>query len=62
MIAHGRRVLTEEMVAEIEALAPRYPNRRALVLPSLHIVHKALRHVPLDAVVDIANVLGFPPA
>ena len=62
MIAHGRSVLTEEMVAEIEALAPRYPNRRALVLPSLHIVHKALRHVPLDAVVDIANVLGFPPA
>lgn len=54
--------LTPEMVAEIEALAPRYPDRRALVLPALHIVNKALRHVPLDAVVDVANVLGFPPA
>jgi NADH-quinone oxidoreductase subunit E len=62
MIAHGRRVLTESMVSEIESLAPRYPDRRALVLPALHIVHKALRHVPLDAVVDIADVLGFPPA
>ena len=62
MIAQGRRVITEAMVAEIEALAPRYPNRRALVLPSLHIVNRELRHVPLDAVVDIAAVLGLPPA
>ena len=62
MIAQGRRVLTNEMVAEIEDLAPRYPYRRALVLPALHIVHKALRQVSFDAVVDIADVLGFPPA
>lgn len=59
---HTLKRLTPEMVAEIEALAPRYPDRRALVLPALHIVNKALRHVPLDAVVDVANVLGFPPA
>ncbi len=56
------KCLTPEMVAEIEALAPRYPDRRALVLPALHLVQKALRHVPLDAVVDVANVLGYPPA
>jgi NADH-quinone oxidoreductase subunit E len=62
MIAHGRRVITDAMVAEIEALAPRYPNRRALVLPALHIVNRDLLHVPLDAVVDIAAVLGLPPA
>ena len=62
MIAQGRRVITAAMVAEIEALAPRYPNRRALVLPALHIVNRELRHVPLDAVVDIAAVLGLPPA
>ena len=62
MISHALTRLTPEMVAEIEALAPRYPDRRALVLPALHIVNKALRHVPLDAVVDVANVLGLPPA
>lgn len=62
MISQAYRRLTPEMVAEIEALAPRYPDRRALVLPALHIVNKALRHVPLDAVVDIASVLGLPPA
>ena len=61
MIAH-EKILTPEMVAEIEALAPRYPDRRALTLPALHIVHRALRQVPLQAVVEIAQVLGLPPA
>jgi NADH-quinone oxidoreductase subunit E len=61
MIAH-RKILTDEMVAQIEALAPRYPNRRALTLPALHIVNAALRHVPLDAVAEIAAVLGLAPA
>ncbi len=61
MIAQ-RKVLTDEMVAKIEALAPRYPNRRALTLPALHIVNAELRHVPLEAVVEIAQVLGLAPA
>lgn len=50
------------MVAEIEALAPRYPNRRALTLPALHIVNAELRHVPLQAVVEVAELLGLAPA
>jgi len=61
MIAQ-RKVLTDEMVAKIEALAPRYPNRRALTLPALHIVNAELLHVPLEAVVEIAQVLGLAPA
>ena len=59
MIAPGRTYLTDEMVARIEALAPRYPNRRALTLPALHIVNAELRHVPLGAVAEIAAVLGI---
>ena len=55
-------ILTPEMVAKIEALAPRYPNRRALTLPALHIVNDVLRHVPLQAVVEIAHILGLAPA
>ena len=61
MIAQPK-ILTAEMVAKIEALAPRYPNRRALTLPALHIVNAELRHVPLQAVVEIAEVLGLAPA
>jgi NADH-quinone oxidoreductase subunit E len=55
-------ILTTEMIAQIEALAPRYPNRRALTLPALHIVNAQLRHVPLQAVVEIAKLLGLAPA
>jgi len=57
-----QRTLTPEMVAKIEALAPRYPNRRALTLPALHIVNDALRYVPLEAVVEVAELLGLAPA
>ena len=62
MIAPGRKHLTDEMVARIEALAPRYPNRRALTLPALHIVNAELRHVPLEAVAEIAALLGLAAA
>jgi NADH-quinone oxidoreductase subunit E len=56
------RILTADMVEKIEALAPRYPNRRALTLPALHIVNAELRHVPLQAVAEIAELLGLAPA
>jgi len=61
MIAQ-RKVLTDEMVAKIEALMPRYPTKQALTLPALHVVHDELRHVPLDAVVEIAQLLDLAPA
>ncbi len=56
------RVLTDEMVAEIQAYFPRYPNRQAVTLPALHIVNEHLRHVPLQAVVEIAELLGLAPS
>ena len=55
-------VLTPEMVAEIEALFPRYPTRQAVTLPALHIVHERLRQVPPQAVVEIARLLELAPA
>lgn len=56
------RVLTAEMVAEIEAHFDRYPSRQAVTLPALHIVQERLRHVPLQAVVEIAELLDLKPA
>ena len=61
MIAQPR-ILTDEMIAQIEALAPRYPNRRALTLPAIHLVNSELRYVPFQAVAEIAEVLGLAPA
>jgi NADH-quinone oxidoreductase subunit E len=55
-------VLTDEMVAEIKAYFPRYPTRQAVTLPALHIVNERLRHVPMQAVVEIAELLELAPA
>ena len=56
------RILTAEMVAEITAFFPRYPTRRAVTLPALHVVNDHLRYVPHRAVVEIAELLGLAPA
>ena len=56
------RILTDEMIAEIEAFLPRYPSKQAVTLPALHVVNEQLRHVPLQAVVEIAQMLDLAPA
>jgi len=57
-----QRVLTDEMIAEIEALFPRYPTKQAVTLPALHVVNDRLHYVPLEAVVEIAKLLELAPA
>lgn len=59
---NSERILTDEMVAEIKAYFPRYPSRQAVTLPALHIVNEHLRHVPLQAVVEVAELLELSPA
>jgi NADH-quinone oxidoreductase subunit E len=56
------RILTDEMIAEIKAFFPRYPTRQAVTLPALHVVNAHLRYVPLQAVVEVAELLGLAPA
>ena len=56
------RILTDEMIAEIKAFLPRYPDKQAVTLPALHVVHEKLRWVPLEAVVEIAEILELAPA
>jgi len=58
----AERVLTAEMVEAIEAYFPRYPTRRAVTLPALHVVHDRLRYVPLQAVREVAELLELHPA
>lgn len=57
-----REILTDDMVAAIKAFFPRYPTKRAVTLPALHVVNDRLRHVPLQAVVEIAELLELAPA
>ena len=56
------KLLTDEMVAEIKSFFPRYPNKQAVTLPALHVVNAHLRHVPLQAVVEVAQLLELHPA
>ena len=58
----AQRILTDEMIAEIKSYFPRYPTRQAVTLPALHIVNERMRRVPVQAVVEIAELLGLAPA
>src|SRR5262245_25461123 len=50
-------VLTEEIRNHIRAEFSKYPDKRAVTLPALHIVHDAFRAVSREAIVEIAELL-----
>jgi NADH-quinone oxidoreductase subunit E len=54
--------LSEELRDKIRAEFPKYANRQAVTLPALHLVHDALRCVPLEAIKEIAELLELHPA
>jgi NADH-quinone oxidoreductase subunit E len=55
-------ILGEPLREKIRALFPRYPSKRAVTLPALHLVHEQLRCVPLQAMAEIAELLEVTPA
>ena len=55
-------VLSEELRARIRAEFPKYPDKRAVTLPALHIVHDAQREVTPAAIAEIAELLELHPA
>ena len=57
-----QKILTDAMTAEIRAFIPRYPTLQAVTLPALHVVNEHLRYVPLEAVVEIAELLELAPS
>lgn len=54
--------LTEELRERIRQEFPKYPNKRAVTLPALHIVHDALRAVSRESIVEIAELLELHPS
>jgi NADH-quinone oxidoreductase subunit E len=54
--------LSEELRQKILAYLPRYPSKQAVTLPALHLVQDALRCVPLEAIREIADMLGLSPS
>jgi NADH-quinone oxidoreductase subunit E len=55
-------ILSEPLEEKIRSLFPRYPSKRAVTLPALHLVHEHLRCVPLQAMAEIALLLEITPA
>lgn len=55
-------MLSEAIRDKVRAFLPRYPSKKAVVLPALHIVHEHFRCVPFQAMTEIAEVLELAPA
>src|SRR6478672_8673107 len=55
-------MLSEPIREKIRAFLPRYPSKRAVTLPALHIVHEYFRCVPYQAMAEIAAILEITPA
>ena len=54
--------LSEPIREKIRGYIPRYPSKRAVTLPALHIVHEHFRCVPYQAMAEIAELLEITPA
>jgi NADH-quinone oxidoreductase subunit E len=55
-------VLNDELRERIRAEFPKYPDKRAVTLPALHMVHDAQRAVSPEAIREIAEILELHPA
>jgi NADH-quinone oxidoreductase subunit E len=55
-------MLSAAMTEQIRSLFPRYPSKRAVTLPALHLVQEHLRCVPDQAMREIAELLEITPA
>ncbi len=61
-MTNEHKVLSEGMKEKIRSLFPRYPSKRAVTLPALHLVQSYLRCVPYQAMAEIAELLEITPA
>jgi NADH-quinone oxidoreductase subunit E len=63
LVEKGTSYLTEEMKAELsDKFFPRYPTKRACLLPTLHHVQHAYGWIPTAAMEEIAAFLELQPA
>ncbi len=59
----GKTYLTDDMKRHLtETYFPRYPNKRAVLLPALHLVQHEYGWIPAPAMAEIAELLEVAPA
>jgi NADH-quinone oxidoreductase E subunit len=55
--------LTEEMKQHLrEKYFPRYPTKRAVLLPALHYIQHTYNWIPMQAIAEVAEFLEIAPA
>ena len=47
---------------ELEAVLARYPDKEAAILPALHLAQREFGYVSDEAILRVAEILGFTPA
>ena len=55
-------MITDALRKRIEAIFPDYATRQAVVLPALHMIQEEQGRVSLEAVAELADLLGLAPA
>src|SRR3954447_21066990 len=62
-MAAGEPLLTEAMKARLrDTYFPRYPTKRAVLLPALHHVQHTYGHISMQAMEELANFLELAPS
>ncbi len=56
------KILPEVFYNEMKKLEPRYPQRKALILPALHEAQKVYGWLPSDVMDEVAEFIGVHPA
>ena len=62
-VAQGEPLLTEDLKAHLrDTYFPRYPTKRAVLLPALRLVQHTYNWIPTQAIQEIAEFLEISPA
>src|SRR5271170_4933406 len=62
-VGGGQALLTDVMKKYLaEKYFPRYPNKRAVLLPALHYIQHEYGHIPTQAMAEVAEFLELAPA
>ena len=62
-VAAGEPLLTEALKSHLrEKYFPRYPTKRAVTLPALHLVQHTYGWIPMQAIAEVAEFLELAPA
>lgn len=52
-------MLSDQLKSQIQTLITRYPDRRSVIMPALHLIQRDCGWLPDEAVQDLSDLLGY---